>query len=328
MFRLLEEHIKTEMKHYSGQVFAWDVVNEALDEKGDVKDSPWYNQPGIGLAEKGTAYVEQAFRWAREADAKALLFYNETGGEGLSRKSDAVYAMLKDFKRHGVPIDGVGLQMHISHLDYDTDAVAKNIERLTKLGLQVHITELDVSLPVDSQGDDANDEDLLRQAEIYRGVRAGLPRNSQLHRVSDLGFHRQFVDWLPLPRDTRGAALPFDRGYQPKPAYQALLGRTICAGSPGDSLPQLLNKSGAVFCIYNDRRGGRSKRSAALPNLRDTPLPRTRTQRVRYESKSSFCWPLPFSCFLQFSLPRRPSITPFCRLTRISRRSFSTRFRC
>jgi endo-1,4-beta-xylanase len=74
MAHLLQEHINTEMKHYSGQVFAWDVVNEALDENGYVKDSPWYNQPGIGLSDKGTAYVEQSLRWAREADPKALLF--------------------------------------------------------------------------------------------------------------------------------------------------------------------------------------------------------------------------------------------------------------
>jgi endo-1,4-beta-xylanase len=67
---LLEEHITTVMKHYAGQVFAWDVVNEALDLKGDVKDSLWYNQPGIGLSDKGTAYIEQTFHWAHEADRK------------------------------------------------------------------------------------------------------------------------------------------------------------------------------------------------------------------------------------------------------------------
>ena len=93
------------------------------------------------------------------------MFYNDNGGEALNRKSDAIYRMAKDFKNRHVPIDGVGLQMHISRLDYDTDAVAKNIERLTKLGLQVHITELDVSLPVDSQGN-ARKEDILRQAQI------------------------------------------------------------------------------------------------------------------------------------------------------------------
>src|SRR5271166_3781802 len=150
--QILHEHIATMMKHYAGQVFAWDVVNEALDEKGEAKDSPWYNQPGIGLAGKGTAYVEQAFRWAHEADPHALLFYNEAEGEGLNRKSDAIYAMVKDFKVRGVPINGVGLQMHISRLDFDTDSLAANIVRLAALGLQVHITELDVSLPVDSSG--------------------------------------------------------------------------------------------------------------------------------------------------------------------------------
>ena len=91
---LLKEHISTVMQHYAGQVFAWDVVNEALDENGHVKDSIWFNQPGIGFAGKGTAYIEQAFRWAHEADPHALLFYNEAEGEGLNRKSDAVYAMI------------------------------------------------------------------------------------------------------------------------------------------------------------------------------------------------------------------------------------------
>ena len=88
--RLLHEHIRTEMKHYAGRVFAWDVVNEALDESGQPKDSIWYNQPGIGLSDKGIAYTEQAFRWAHDADPKALLFYNDNRGEGLNRKSDAI----------------------------------------------------------------------------------------------------------------------------------------------------------------------------------------------------------------------------------------------
>lgn len=222
MSHLLEQHITTEMKHYSGLVFAWDVVNEALDENGNVKDSPWYNQPGIGLSDKGTAYLEQSLRWAREADARALLFYNDNGGEGLNRKSDAIYAMLKDFKQRGVPIDGVGLQMHISRLDYDTDAVAKNIERLTKLGLQVHITELDVSLPVDSQGE-ANKEDLARQAEIYRGVVRACVTNPGCTAIQTWGFTDKY-SWIGShSHGTRGAALPFDRNYQPKLAYQAML---------------------------------------------------------------------------------------------------------
>jgi len=117
--KLLHEHITTVLKHYAGRVFAWDVVNEGLDEKGTPRDSPWYNRPGIGLSDQGTAYIEQAFRWAHEADPKALLFYNEAEGDTLNRKSDAIYAMVREFKNRGIPIHGVGLQLHLPRLDYD-----------------------------------------------------------------------------------------------------------------------------------------------------------------------------------------------------------------
>src|ERR1700733_12567803 len=75
--RLLHQHINRVMGHYAGQVFAWDVVNEARDENGNLRDSLWYNQPGIGFAGQGTKYIEQVFRWAHQADPGALLFYNE-----------------------------------------------------------------------------------------------------------------------------------------------------------------------------------------------------------------------------------------------------------
>jgi endo-1,4-beta-xylanase len=219
---LLHEHITTVMKHYAGKVFAWDVVNEALDENGKLKDSVWYNQPGIGLAGKDETYVEQAFRWAREADPKALLFYNDNGGEGLGRKSDAIYAMVKKFKQRGVPIDGVGLQMHISELDFDATAVAKNIARLTALGLQVHITELDVSLPVDPAGK-ARGEDLRRQAEIYRGVVHACLENPGCTAIQTWGFTDKY-SWIGShSRGAQGAALPFDRFYKTKPTYDAML---------------------------------------------------------------------------------------------------------
>lgn len=219
--RLLQEHLSTVMKHYAGQVFAWDVVNEGLDENGKPKDSPWYNRPGIGLSEKGTAYIEQTFRWAREADPHALLFYNEAEGEGMNRKSDAIYAMVKDFRRRGVPIDGVGLQMHISRLDFDTTAVAANIARLTALGLQVHITELDVSLPLESGK--VRSEDLQRQADIYRGVMRACLQNPGCTAIQTWGFTDKY-SWVGShSHGSRGAALPFDQTYRTKPAYDAIL---------------------------------------------------------------------------------------------------------
>jgi endo-1,4-beta-xylanase len=222
---LLQEHIATVMKHYAGQVFAWDVVNEALDENGRFKNSPWYNQPGIGFAENDSAYIEQAFRWAREADPKALLFYNDNGAEGLGRKSDAVYAMVKDFSSRGVPIDGVGLQMHMtaSDIDLDYEAIEKNISRLAALGLQVHITELDVSLPVDPVTKQAGDDDLKKQSDIYRRIVRACLRIRGCTAIQTWGFSDKY-SWIGShSHGTRGAALPFDRGYKTKPAYNAML---------------------------------------------------------------------------------------------------------
>jgi endo-1,4-beta-xylanase len=220
---LLHEHINKVMKHYSGQVFAWDVVNEAFDENGNVRDSLWYNQPGTGLAGKGTAYIEEAFRWAHEVDPQALLFYNEAEGEGMNRKSDAVYAMVKDFKTRGVPIDGVGLQLHISNLNFDVGAVATNIARLAALGVQIQITELDVSLPLDPRGQVSDPNELTRQAEIYRGIVRACLRSSGCTAIQTWGFTDRY-SWIGShSHGTRGQALLFDRSYRPKPSYQALL---------------------------------------------------------------------------------------------------------
>ena len=223
---LLHSHIIRVMKHYAGQVWAWDVVNEALDENGDVRDSIWYNQPGIGLAGKKTAYIEQVFRWAHAAEPQALLFYNEAEGEGLNRKSDAIYAMIRDFRKRGVPIDGVGLQMHVPTVEVNVPAmaagVAANIARLTALGVQVQVTELDVSLPTDSSGQ-LRQDDLRRQAEIYRSLVRACLNNAGCTAIQTWGFTDKY-SWIGShSRGTRGLALPFDRDYQPKSAFHAVL---------------------------------------------------------------------------------------------------------
>lgn len=233
--RLLHEHITRVMKHYAGQVFAWDVVNEALDENGSVRDSLWYDQPGIGLSGKGTAYIEQVFRWAHRADPHALLFYNEAEGEGMNRKSDAIYAMVRDFKSRGVPIDGVGLQMHVPTLDADTFStsnLSSNIARLTALGLQVHITELDVSLPLDSGGG-PRAEDLNRQAEVYRSIVRACLNNAGCTAIQTWGFTDKY-SWIGShSHGARGHALLFDRAYQPKAAYRAVWKELSAGRTPG-----------------------------------------------------------------------------------------------
>lgn len=225
----MRDHIHTIVTRYKGRIQDWDVVNEALDEKGHFKDSIWYNRPGIGFADQGSKYVEQAFRWAREADPAALLFYNENGAEGAGVKSDAVYNMVKDFKQRGVPIDGVGLQMHIDRLDFDAAVVSANIARLTALGLQVHITELDVSLPVDGNGI-AQANDLAAQAEIYRAVVQACMQNPGCTAIQTWGFTDKW-SWIGShSKHTHGAALPFDRQYRPKAAYDEIL-KALSAGT-------------------------------------------------------------------------------------------------
>jgi endo-1,4-beta-xylanase len=220
---LLREHIARVMKHFSGQVFAWDVVNESFEADGDIETSIWYDAPGIGLKGKGTAYIEQAFRWAREADPKALLFYNDYDAEGLNAKSDAIYSMVKDFKRRGVPIDGVGMQLHIFKLSTDEiSSMQQNMKRLTDLGLQVHITEMDVALPM-KDGVLTSQADLEKQAEIYRFVATSCLQNPKCTAFQTWGFTDKY-SWVPgFTKGEKGEALIFNRNYERKPAYDSLL---------------------------------------------------------------------------------------------------------
>ena len=222
--KLLETHIKTVVGHYRGKVFAWDVANEAFDERpriGQLRDTIWYDRPGIGLAANGTAYLERCFRWAHEADPQALLFYNEAEAETLGPKSDAIYAMVQDFRKRGVPIGGVGFQLHIENFHPDIASISANFGRFTALGVQVHITELDVSLPVDANGN-ASAEDLQRQADIYRQIAAMCLAHRGCTAIQMWGFTDKY-SWVGShSKKTRGAALLFDSNYLPKPAYQGL----------------------------------------------------------------------------------------------------------
>jgi len=222
--KLLEAHIKTVVGHYRGKIFAWDVANEAFDEgknAGKLRSTIWYDQPGIGFSGQGYAYLAQCFRWAHEADPRALLFYNEAEAEQINPKSDAIYAMVRAFKRDGVPIDGVGFQMHVSNLHIDVASLSANIARFTALGLQVHITEMDVALPVDQNGN-ALPGDLLRQAEIYRQIAYACISHPGCIAIQTWGFTDKY-SWIGShSKHTQGAALPFDPDYHPKAAYQAL----------------------------------------------------------------------------------------------------------
>ncbi len=226
---ILEQHIKTVVGHYRGKIFAWDVVNEAFDElrPGTLRSTIWRDQPGIGLAANGNSYIERCFRWAHDADPQALLFYNEAEAEVMNAKSDAIYAMVRDFRLRGVPIDGVGFQMHIANLHADVASISANIARFTALGVQVHITEMDVALPVDAAGN-ARTEDLQRQADIYREIASACLAQRGCTAIQTWGFTDKY-SWIGShSKQTQGAALLLDREYRTKPAYAAL--RTVLEG--------------------------------------------------------------------------------------------------
>ena len=214
---ILHRHIKTVMTHYASKVYAWDVVNEAFEDDGTMRHTIWYDQPGIG-AGAGTRYIEQALRWTREADPGAKLFYNDYDAEEMNKKSDAIYAMAKDFKARGVPLDGVGFQAHVS-LKFDDPAklksFAKNLERFAKLGVELHITELDVRLS------DSSPASLNAQAKLYGEITTLCVQQPACKVLQTWGFTDKH-SWIPSFYKGQGWALLWDDRYEQKPAYAAV----------------------------------------------------------------------------------------------------------
>lgn len=229
---ILQDHIRTVVGRYAGQVYAWDVVNEAFNDDGTLRQTLW------AAAFGGAGYIEQAFQRAHAADPGARLFYNDYSADATNPKSDAIYQMARDFKARGVPIDGIGLQMHLTTSIGSPASMESNLRRLTELGLEVQITELDVRLPVDSFGN-ASDADLAAQARIYHDVTALCLRFSNCTAIQTWGFTDKY-SWIPGVFTGYGAGLPFDAAYQAKPAYEAMQtaflppargGRRSCLGS-------------------------------------------------------------------------------------------------
>jgi endo-1,4-beta-xylanase len=101
MRQALRTHIQATVGRYAGRIYAWDVVNEALDEGGGLRDS-------VLLRVMGPGYIADAFRWAHEADPNALLLYNDYSIVWKNAKSDGVLAMMQTLLQQNVPVDGVG----------------------------------------------------------------------------------------------------------------------------------------------------------------------------------------------------------------------------
>src|SRR5450432_3229405 len=216
---ILQDHITTVMGHYAGKVYGWDVVNEAFNDDGTIRDTIWYDQPGIGFAAMGTKTIEQSLNWAHAADPSAKLFYNDYNDETMNVKSDAIYAMAQDFKTRGVPLNGIGFQFHVD-LTFDDPntlaSVASNFQRFALLGLDLHITELDIRLQ------DSSAASLNAQAKLYGELATICVQQPHCKVFQTWGFTDRY-SWIPGFFPGYGWALPFDLNYQKKPAYTSIL---------------------------------------------------------------------------------------------------------
>ncbi len=152
----LKDHITQVVSRYKGKVYAWDVVNEALDDDDSkyFRDTDWYKICG-------EEYIAKAFLWAHEADPDAKLFYNDYNTE-FPGKRDKIYCFLKQLLEAGVPIHGIGLQGHWNINNPSEKELRDAIEKFSSLGLEVQITELDVSV---YSSDEINPADNVYTAE-------------------------------------------------------------------------------------------------------------------------------------------------------------------
>lgn len=215
------DHVTTEVTHFKGRVYAWDVVNEAIADGGAGPGGASGLRSSVFADKLGVSYIADAFDAAHAADPDALLFYNDYGAEGLGAKSDRVYALVKSLVDAKVPISGVGLQMHIEGWSHPPVAdIAANMKRLAALGLKVNISEMDVqmrSLP------GALDQQLVEQGKVFHDVVATCVAEPGCHAVTFWGFTDKY-SWIPaFTGHPEEKPLLFDASYAKKPAYDGVM---------------------------------------------------------------------------------------------------------
>jgi endo-1,4-beta-xylanase len=207
--RILKQHIATEMGHFKGDIWAWDVVNEAFNEDGTLRDSPW-------LRAIGPDYIADAFKWAHKADPKAILFYNDYNTEGINAKSDAAYKLIKELRSENVPVQGFGVQGHLS-TDYGLpNDMQANLHRFAKLGLKTAVTEADVRITLP-----ADPAEVQSQSNGYSYMLQSCLLEHSCISFTFWGFTDKY-SWVPNTFPGEGQANIYDENYQPKPAYEAV----------------------------------------------------------------------------------------------------------
>ena len=239
----LKEHITQVVSRYKGKIYAWDVVNEAIDNLDPAnvgyRQTLWYKICG-------DEFIAKAFQWAHEADPKAVLFYNEYNTENPAKR-EKTYEMLKKMLAQGVPINGVGIQAHwdigspkhVGQLNQpgegdfiipgsSEDAIRESINKFSSLGLVVQITELDVSIYT-SRTDTLNlgftPEREQKQIDFYKkAFKVFRDKKKVITGVTFWNLSDR-SSWLDSRTPRRGKAYPllFDENMKPKKAYWAVV---------------------------------------------------------------------------------------------------------
>jgi endo-1,4-beta-xylanase len=234
----MRDHIHSVVGRYKGRIHGWDVVNEAINDDGTMRDTPW-------LRIIGPDYVQKAFEFAREADPDAELYYNDYN-EWHEAKRRGISKLVRDLQAAGVKIDGLGLQGHWG-LDYPAiDEIEAMLADYGQLGVKLLVTELDMDvLPTrrPDQGAEVTrrerggadpypnglpDEVATAQAERYAAIFAEfLEHQDKIDRVTFWGVHdgHSWRNYWPVAGRTAYPLL-FDRQYQPKPAFEAVIQTT------------------------------------------------------------------------------------------------------
>ena len=235
-----ESHINTVVSRYKGKIDAWDVVNEAFNDDGSLRESIFYNL-------LGNNYIEKAFKLAHDADPKAYLIYNDYNLY-KTKKRGGVIRMVKGMKSKGIKIDGVGVQAHWSLNHPSLDEIEQIILDISKLGVDVLFTELDISVlpnPWELVGAEVNQnfskfegdpkmnpykEKLPKSiqnklAKRYKDIfKLFIKHSDKISRVTFWGVmdkHSWLNDW-PI-KGRINYPLLFDRKYQAKKAHKALI---------------------------------------------------------------------------------------------------------
>ena len=211
---IMTEHIDRVMRHFSGDINQWDVVNEPLDEDTDgLRKNIWYEA-------MGEQYIDVAMRTARTASPEAKLFINEYGLEQDGPRWDSFIALMQRLQKRGVPIDGVGFQAHIHEPEdeINTEVLRSHIELLGSMGIKSRISELDVY----------GDSDKV-QSEQYLAVVDACLNSPSCLSVTMWGFTDKFgstteIEHYPLGY---GNDLLWDFRMQPKSVYFLLQKRLI-----------------------------------------------------------------------------------------------------